>query len=123
MYFLISRDASNIVLTRSLNLACTYPDPSPSLPLPPPTPLPPHLILMVTRRTTVMRMMPQPMPPMMLRNGSMSSMLSCASVGGPAAPAAAWFEDGESSVDCFSGNVAAPRGFNSPSTVCSVGRE
>ena len=81
-----------------------------------------------------MRMMPQPMPPMMLRNGSMLSRprddedgggggARPSSFGGSAPPAAAWFEDGESSGDCFSGKVAAPRGFSSPSTVCSVGWE
>ena len=71
-----------------------------------------------------MRMMPQPMPPMMLRNGSMSSWRprdedassSLATVGSKED------DEAESSVDCFSGKwaVAPWRGFGSPSTVCSV---
>ena len=83
-----------------------------------------------------MRMTPQPMPPTMLRNGSMFPRPRDDVDGGaraspvaPRSPAAApAFEDGgggESNVDCFSGKVAAPprRGFNSPSTVCSAGGE
>ena len=59
-------------VTTCFDFARPYPDPRPSLPRLPPPPTPLHLILMVTRRTTVMRMTPQPMPPMMLRNGSIS---------------------------------------------------
>ena len=102
-------------------------EPSPS----PPPPLPPHLILMVTRRTTVMRMMPQPMPPMMLRNGSIASTFGTPPPpppgGGGRAPAAdPGGSPAESSVDCFSGRVAAaPRagGFSSPSAVLSDGED
>ena len=77
-----------------------------------------------------MRMIPQPMPPMMLRNGSISSWRPRDDEDDDAssslAPAAGSKEEdeAESSVDCFSGKwaVAPWRGFGSPSTVCSAGR-
>ena len=73
-----------------------------------------------------MRMIPQPMPPMMLRNGSMSSWRPRDEDDASSSLTAGSKEDeeAESSVDCFSGKWAvAPRGFGSPSTVCSAGRK